>query len=379
MQAADAQQLFYEGFELLKGGQAKEAAAKFEQGLKKDPSNATALHYLGEAYLAQGKKRQAKQRFQASLDADPNSAVAPAARARLAELTGRQTAKAEPAAKPRGEAAGGSSRPGTEIKDCPVCPELVVIPPGAFVMGSPPSETGRDNDEGPAHQVNIARPFALGKYEVTFDEWDACVAERACKEVKDEGWGRGRRPVINLDWEQALGYTEWLSQKTGKRYRLPSEAEWEYAARAGSEKARFWGTTTDRACQFANVYDQSGEKEHHWQSEGRKWSDGTRVTIFDCDDGYPNTAPVGSFQPNGFGLYDILGNVWEWTEDCSNSSYAGAPVDGSPWRTGDCGKRVDRGGGWNYSPQFVRSAFRFRGTASNRYGDLGFRVARTLP
>ncbi len=141
-----------------------------------------------------------------------------------------------------------------------------------------------------------------------------------------------------------MGYAEWLAEKTGKKYRLLSEAEWEYAARAGSDKARFWGSSPDRACQFGNVGDYSAKKKHpDWE-------------IHECDDGYAETAPVSSFKPNAFGLYDMLGNVWEWVEDCYNANYDGAPNDGRAWATGDCSRRVIRGGSWNNSPAIVRSA-----------------------
>jgi formylglycine-generating enzyme required for sulfatase activity len=252
---------------------------------------------------------------------------------------------------------------------------MVVVPAGQFIMGSPPSETGRDSDEGPPHLVKIARPFAVGKYEVSFDEWDACVAERGCGAAKDEGWGRGRNPVINVSYDQAVGYTEWLSEKTGKKYRLLSEAEWEYAARAGSDKARYWGSSPDRACQFANVANQRTKAKYNKQYEGYY----DKYPPFDCDDGITETATVGSFKPNAFGLYDMLGNVWEWVEDCYNQTYDGAPTDGSTWGTGDCSRRVVRGGGWSNRPASVRSAARNWFRPTDRGGYLGFRVARTLP
>ena len=243
-----------------------------------------------------------------------------------------------------------------------------MLPAGQFIMGSPPSEAGRFDSEGPPHMVTIAQPFAVGKYEVTFREWDACVAEQACGEAKDKGWGRDLRPVINISYEQAVGYVEWLSETTGKKYRLLSEAEWEYAARAGSDKARFWGSSPDRACQYANVYDLTGKAKLKYDMEN-----------FGCDDGYANTAPVGAFKPNAFGLHDMLGNVWEWVEDCWNASYAGAPVDGRTWSTSDCSRRVFRGGSWSNRPRSVRSAFRNGGRPTDRSDNLGFRVARTLP
>lgn len=253
-------------------------------------------------------------------------------------------------------------------RDCADCPEMVVVPAGAFQMGSPDGEEARDTHEGPLHTVTFAKPFAIGKYEVTFEEWDACVAAQACGAVADDGWGRGRRPVIHVNFEMAMGYAKWLSQKTGQQYRVPSEAEWEYAARGGSTTRWFWGEDSKQACEFANVGDESMKQEHpDWPRH-------------DCNDGYAKTAPVGSFKPNAFGLHDTVGNVWEWVEDCYNPSYEGAPADGRAWLTGDCVRRLDRGGGWYNKPDSVRSALRYAGDDSARRNNtLGFRVVRTLP
>ena len=145
-------------------------------------------------------------------------------------------------------------KPGSEFKDCATCPPMIVVPPGRFVMGSPPNESGRVDNEEPTHAVTIPNAFAVGKFEITFDEWDACAADRACARADDSGFGRGRRPVINMSYDSAMKYVGWLSDKTKKKYRLPSEAEWEYAARAGSDQPRFWGKSADQACQYANVF-----------------------------------------------------------------------------------------------------------------------------
>ena len=182
---------------------------------------------------------------------------------------------------------------------------MVVIPAGSFLMGSPEGEEGRLDREGPQHPVTIGAPFALGKYEVTFDEWDACVAAGGCEHrPDDQGWGRGTRPVINVSWEDAHQYVAWLSGETGETYRLPSEAEWEYAARAGTTTRYFWGDGEDPACGSANIYDQVG-----------KAADDYGGASFGCDDGFAETAPAGSFRANAFGLHDVSGNVWEWVED----------------------------------------------------------------
>ena len=220
-------------------------------------------------------------------------------------------------------------KPKDTFQECTNCPEMMVVPAGSFTMGSPANEPGRYADEGPQHTVTIARQFAVGQFELTFDEWDACVADGGCNGYKpnDEGWGRGRRPVINVSWDDATAYVAWLAKKTGKPYRLLTEAEYEYATRAGTTTAYPWG-------------DDIGKNNANCNGCGSQW-DGKQ------------TAPVGSFAPNQFGLYDMVGNVWEWTEDCYHDSYNGAPADGSAWTGGDCSRRVVRGGSWDLSdPQF---------------------------
>ena len=269
-------------------------------------------------------------------------------------------AREEPrAAAPVAEAAGGSGRrPGDVFRDCAACPEMVVVPAGSFLMGSPESSEEAYSDERPQHRVTIESPFAVGVYEVTFAEWDGCVRAGGCGGYRPEdvGWGRGSRPVMNVSWEDAQEYVRWLSRETGQRYRLLSEAEWEYVARAGTQTARYWGESESGQCRYGNGYDDTAP----------------------CPDGYEYTAPVGSFQPNPFGLYDVLGNVWEWTEDCWNYDYSGAPPDGSAWGLGDCSPRVLRGGSWSYWPRSLRSAYRLGGSAGDRYDFNGFRVARTI-
>jgi formylglycine-generating enzyme required for sulfatase activity len=245
-------------------------------------------------------------------------------------------------------------QPGEIFRDAPDAPEMVVIPAGEFMMGSPAGEKGRSDDEGPQQRVTIAQPFAVGRFTVTFDEWDACVAAGGCAHKPgDSGWGRGRRPVINVSWHDAQEYVRWLSKRTGAEYRLLSEAEWEYAARAGSTTAYPWG-------------DGVGSNHGNFQGSGSKWSG-------------RQTAPVGSFEPNAFGLYDLIGNVWEWTQDCWNGSYEGAPADARPRENGDCGRRVVRGGAWINLREVARSAFRnWFELGFRNNGVLGFRLARTL-
>ena len=249
---------------------------------------------------------------------------------------------------------------GDRFRDCPECPQMVVLPTGSYRMGSPSYEQGHFDWEGPVHEVTIGAPFAVGRYEVTFAEWDACARDGGCPRgegiAKDRGWGRGRRPVIYVSWDDAKRYVQWLSRKTGKAYRLPSESEWEYAARAGTQTAYSWG-------------DEIGVNRASCRGCGSQWVGGS-------------TAPVGSFGANAWDLHDMHGNVWEWVEDCWNDSYAGAPVDGSAWLTGNCDRRVLRGGSrYNY-PSVLRAAYRLRRVTTdirnNIYGRFGFRVARTL-
>ena len=233
-------------------------------------------------------------------------------------------------------------------------PEMVVIPAGRFRMGCLSNDGACLHDEKPVHEVTIGRAFALSTREATFAQWDACVAGGGCGGHRpgDRGWGRGDRPVINVSWEDAQSYVSWLSGETGEEYRLPSESEWEYAARAGTGTKYSWGN-------------EIGGNRANCDGCGSRW-DGKQ------------TAPVGSFARNGFGLYDMHGNVREWVEDCWNASYAGAPADGSAWLSGACSERVLRGGSWFLNPRFLRAAYRLWFSTGNRYLIFGFRVARTL-
>jgi formylglycine-generating enzyme required for sulfatase activity len=252
-----------------------------------------------------------------------------------------------PPAKPSEPAASA----GKAFRDCAECPEMVVLPEGAFTIGSPPGQ-GPDV-ERPQHRVTIARPFAVGKYEVTFDQWDACVTAGGCKHSPgNRGKGGGDEPVINVNWNDAQAYVSWLAKKTGKPYRLLSEAEWEYAARAGTTTRYPWG-------------DEPGANRGNFLDSGSPWSG-------------KQTAPVGSFAPNQFGLHDVIGNADEWVQDCWNDSYQGAPADGRARDSDDCGRRVLRGGSWYSRPEAARVSHRDGVDAGNRFGSRGFRVARTL-
>ena len=242
-------------------------------------------------------------------------------------------------------------KPKDSFRECATdCPEMIVVPAGEFVMGSPGTEIGRRKEEGPQHKVNLDEPFAVSKFEVTFAQWDACVAVGGCVQASDSGKGRGVQPVINVSWDDAQQYVAWFSKMTGRTYRLLSEAEWEYAARAGSETAYPWG-------------DKIGRNNADCDGCGSQW-DGK------------SPAPVGSFAANAFGLYDMHGNVWEWCEDVWHPDYQGAPQDGSAWQ-GKTAFRILRGGSWARGPQFLRSAYRINYRRDNR-SNIGFRVARTL-
>jgi formylglycine-generating enzyme required for sulfatase activity len=244
-----------------------------------------------------------------------------------------------------GEPARAGHRSGDVFRDCPHCPEMVVVPAGSFEMGS------QSDHETPLHRVTIPRPFAIGRREVTFAEWDQCADAGGCKyHGDDHGWGRGDRPVIDLSWLDAREYATWLSRKTGQAYRLPSEAEWEYAARGGTKTAFWWGGDIS-----------SGQ-----------------ANCRECGGRFQQTSPAGSYAPNPFGLYDTAGNVAEWVQDCWNDNYRGAPRDGTPRVTGDCRLRVLRGGAFDSQSRYLRSAARFRYDSDVRYVANGFRLAREL-
>ena len=255
-------------------------------------------------------------------------------------------------------AAEEALKAGDSFKECAAdCPEMVVVPAGSFTMGSTPTEKGRQTNEGPLHQVTIAKPFAISKYELTFADWDACADHGDCDpNIYDSGYGRGRQPVINVTWEDAQRYVAWLSRMTGKTYRLLSEAEYEYATRAGTQTAYPWGEEI--------------------RLDGKAMAD-----CSECDSQWDTkrTAPVGSFPPNAFGLFDMAGNVYEWTEDYSHSNYDSAPTDGSAWiEGGNSSRRTVRGGAWDSHADRIRSAARGSFTLGSRYNNLSFRVARTL-
>jgi formylglycine-generating enzyme required for sulfatase activity len=310
--------------------------------------------------------------FRAYLEAYPNGRFAPLARIRAGAAApssppptppsdGSQPGPAppergvivDPRPPPQTPSSGQSRAPvspqvGDVFRDCDGCPEVTVVPAGSFEMGSDTTPFER-----PRHRVTIARPFAIGRREVTFDEWERCLAALACKHrPSDQGWGQGEQPVLDLSWADAKAYVDWLSGVTGQRYRLPTEAEWEYAARAGTTTAFWWG---------------------------REPGSG-RANCAGCAGGAGGrTVRTGSFPPNRFGLFDTAGNVAEWVEDCWHNNYRGAPADGSAWVESGCRERVLRGGAYGNDPSYVRSASRFKYDVNIRYVGNGFRVVRELP
>jgi formylglycine-generating enzyme required for sulfatase activity len=286
--------------------------------------------------------------FKAYLDSYPDGPFAVTARTRLQQIEAKNLPKDEsksvvptsvvPTPAP--------AAPQSAIRDCLQCPEMVLIQAGAFEMGS----SEMFDFEAPVHQVSIRKAFYIGRREVTFDEWDACFAEGGCKQKPDDrGLGRTRRPVTDLDWDDTKSYLVWLSQKTGKTYRLPSESEWEYVARAGTSTTYPWGRTVEK----------------------------DKANCLGCtSDPVKKAIDTGSFPPNSFGVYDMAGNAAEWVEDCWSDNYRGAPTDGSAWTRPQCRERVLRGGSFNNDPRYVRSAARFKYDHDVRFYTNGFRVVR---
>ncbi len=282
---------------------------------------------------------------------------------------------------------------GMEFRDCDSCPVMMVIPPGNFLMGSNGTDGEQRSDETPQHRVEIAKPFAIGKYEITrgqfaefvnasgHDMAGGCIqrVDMASENNESHSWSypgyeqNDRHPAVCVSWNDAQAYVSWLSKKKDGNYRLSSDSEWEYAARAGTRTERYWGDSANEGCQFANGADLSSET-----ILPAGWN------LAHCEDGYSYTAEVGSLLPNAFGLHDMLGNVAEWVADCWNGSYIDAPPDGSVWMDGDCTRPILRGASWHDDPRFLRSANRYgfqidlTENKNARFSNFGFRVAKTM-
>ncbi len=370
-QRGQAQDLFKEAFEQSRAGQFEAAKLLFESGLAIDPANVFANFFLAQTLQQLNDKSQASIFFNKVIALDPNSDSALKSTDALRNLA----ASGLPASP--GAVVFDKTRPAVPIpaeqerllkpkdsfKECAQCPEMVVVPAGTFLMGY-----GKEDEldytlgenEKPRHKVVFAQPFAVGKFSVTFDEWDACVADGGCNNYKplDKGWGRGRQPVIYVSWNDAKNYLTWISQKTGKPYRLLSEAEREYVTRAGTTTVFWWGDqiSTSLANYNGNYTYHNGPKGEFRQ----------------------RALPVDSFAPNPWGLYQVHGNVSEWMEDCWTKNYDGAPENGSARTDGNCAARFIRGGSWDTLPEYLRSAARFNEFNKIRHYALGFRVTRSL-
>ena len=348
-------------------------------------------------FWADAKAINNRAAYEAYLAEYPRGRYAALARAAIAQAAAPAPipapAQVSPPPPPVATTRASVSAPGTVFKDCDECPEMVVIPGGRFEMGAAPGEEEAEglqdqyrNRSQPGRMVGVG-PFAAGRFEVTRGQYRAFVqatgregtgcwvwngkefAKDTGKSWRDPGYVQDDgHPVVCVSWEDAKAYTAWVTRRTGKTYRLLTEAEWEYAARAGTVTRRYWGDGRNGSCAYANAADRTAQRSVPGVSN---------LQVAECDDGHAYTAPVGQFRANAFGLYDMLGNVSEWVEDCWNGSYSGAPTDGRAWTAGDCGRRVLRSGSWFTPPRFNRVAMRAASDREDRYDVRGFRVART--
>lgn len=301
---------------------------------------------LAQARIATLRAAQAQAAGSASPPPSPKQAPA------KAPDTAARTppAKAAPAGPAAGVAApaAGAAASGTDIKDCTACPVLVSLPGGTFSMGNNTS----DPSEKPAHQVTIDAPFAIGRYEVSVQQWNACAAAGACQKIAVPVGASPNAPMRDVSWDDAQQYVKWLGAISGKPYRLPTEAEWEFAARGGTTTRYWWG-------------EQMAQGKANCKECGKPWTEDA-------------PANVGSFAANPYGLYDTSGGVWEWVADCWHNNYKGAPANARAWDEPDCRVRVIRGGSWREGASYMVTSTRFKYDASVRHSQNGFRVARSL-
>jgi formylglycine-generating enzyme required for sulfatase activity len=363
-QRAQAQALFNSAFSLWQNEQFSAAEAGFRQGLDIDPANGVANFYLGDIMQRRNVNDEAAIYMAAAVAFAPSSAEGLRAQVAL-----RQMPDPEPAIL-RPSQIFAPSAAQISFNSCQGCPQMVTIPAGEFTMGSPP---GRSSLARPRRRISI-RAFAVSKFEITFAEWDGCTASGGCAGLRpaDEGAGRGAQPVINVSWNDAQHFVAWLNQRAGRfHYRLLTEAEWEYAARAGSNSDWSWGGDLSDACQHENLSDLS---------EFMLLPPILRTAPdISCDDGVGGrAAPVGHYFANAFGLFDMHGNVSEWTEDCLTDNLSGLARDGSAQVSQPCLYRVQRGGNWYTNPRNTTSWSRAWERPASRSSWTGLRIAATL-
>jgi len=379
-QAAWAMKLFNSAFTLWQQGDFSTAEFGLREGLEIFPANGAAHYYLGDILSRKNDRVGAAAEMDIAATLTPGTVEGLKARTALKTLP-------DPAVNAPPKIVKATDSP-LELWDCAECSRMVVIPAGRFTMGSPDTEKDRFSNEGPRHVVTIDRPFALGRTAVTRGEFAVFVRETGyktagCSVIKNGSWtddsSRSWRdpaftqtddhPAVCVSFDDAQAYVAWLNRKIGRPlYRLPSEAEMEYAARAGTTTARYWAEDETRQCEYANGADVSAKEAFPENTSMAK-----------CRDGYAYTSPVGSFRPNPFGLYDMNGNATNWTGDCWNDYYNGAPANGTMITSGECGKRVTRGGSWMSLAKGLRSAYRGWSQSDTRHANDGFRLARILP
>ena len=347
---------------------AKAESARVQAQKEKQEAEARRAQEKAQREAAEQRAAQEKAKREQLERAEIERAKAESARVQAQKE--KQEAEARQAQEERQRFAAEKARrnPGQVFQDLPIAPQMVVLPSGSFMMGTAEDDAAGCENQRPQHKVTIGYKLSMGRYAVTFDEWDACVADGGVNyKPEDEGWGRGKRPVINVSWDDAQAYAAWLNTKLGikaddpYRYRLPSEAEWEYACRAGTNGN--YSTPTGQISDNDATYSAGIAYETLSPKEGRT---------------HDKTTPVGIYAPNPWGLYDMHGNVLEWVQDDYEDCYRGAPTDGSAWKTG-AANRVLRGGSWNSLAWSSRAAYRLKVPSDLLSNFGGIRLAKTAP
>jgi formylglycine-generating enzyme required for sulfatase activity/Tfp pilus assembly protein PilF len=368
-----------------------EAQRDFTTAIQLSPTDLGNFVVRGQTYEALGQAANAIADYRTALSLKPESARdvqdRAAAQSALEALTSGAGGRNAPqlAAVPGTKQVSKGRKAGEVFSDCEGCPIMVVVPAGEFAMGSPASEAKPEEGESPQHAVKIAQAFAVGRFEITAAQFEEFVKASKYKfgercnlwtgtewkelpgSFRETGFVQTpQHPAACINWSDAQAYIAWLGQRSGRPYRLLTEAEWEYSARGRSTTRYYFGNDADKICEFANVADRTAKEKY------------TQWTVANCADGFVNTSPVGSFKPNAFGLYDMHGNVSEWVEDCYRQDYRGASNDAAAANMPNCPLRVLRGGSWIGHPKALRSASRLRRSPEDRYSNIGFRVARNL-